>query len=143
MSTTAAAWGIDGTEAEAITGVAGLTVPQLDAALEEIVDALGWRPDADNYGDPDPSAASHDVRVRAFGRAIAWQAAYRADTPAAATDGTTGAVKSESIGDNYSVEYGVGIPDDRATLVARARTLLGRAGWFAPVRSGRTYTLPR
>lgn len=136
-------WGQTTATADALTG-ATLTDADLEAAEEEIVDALGWRPDPDNYGDADPTADGHDVRVRAFGRAVAWQAAHRADVAPSATDGADDGISQESIGDNYSVTRREGsIDPERATLAARTRTLLARAGWFAPVRSGRTHTYPR
>jgi|GEM_PF-4667913 len=133
-------WGQTTVTAEALTGAVTTDVA-LAAAEEEVVDELGWRPDPDGFGDADPAAANHDVRVVALGRAIAWQAAHRAATAATASDGDT-AVESESI-DNYSVTYRDGKGPASARLTsARTATLLARGGWYAPVRSARTHTSP-
>lgn len=132
------AWGMDGTTATTLTG-STISDADLDVAEEEIVDYLGWRPDEDDYGDPDPATVAtglHDVRARAYGRAVAWQAAYRADTAAAPGDGGSTGITSESIGD-YSYQREPGSVDT-PHLVARARTLLARAGFTAAAWAGHT-----
>lgn len=135
-----ARWGMTAAIATALTGTP-LSTARLANAEEELVDVLGWRPDPDQYGDPDPTAVDHDARVRAFGRAVAWHAAARAATPAAASDGSGSEVTSESIAGEYTVAYAAGASaSSRADelLAPRARKLLADAGWFAPVSSVRT-----
>lgn len=120
-------WGITAATAATITGKAeaDLTDAVLDAAEAEIVDAIGWIPDPDLY-----DLVTPDVRARAFGRAIAWQAAHRLDTPAGPTDGSGVAIASEALGGDYSVTYGPGGATVDPLLSSRARDLLARAGWF-------------
>lgn len=126
-------WGMTVDAAVSLTGVAAISTASLTNAEEELVDELGWRPDPDLYGDPDPTALAHDVRARAFGRAVAWQAAMRAGTPASASDGSgSGEVASEMIASEYQVAYRASSSaraDER--LAPRARKLLADAGWFA------------
>jgi hypothetical protein len=133
-----ARWGMTAAVATALTGTP-LSTARLFNAEEELVDVLGWRPDPDDYGDPDEAALDHDVRARAFGRAVAWHAAARATTAPSATDGGGGEVASEMIASEYQVAYRQS-PTARADtmLAPRARKLLADAGWFAPVTSVRT-----
>lgn len=112
-------WGMTTAAAVALTGTAVSTIG-LQHAEDEVVDSLGWRPDPDDY-DPatyEPAAA--------FGRAVAWQAAYRASTPAEPGDGST-PITDESMTD-YSVTY-ARPHDDAPALAPRAARLLTRYGW--------------
>lgn len=121
-------WGITNASAASLTGVAeaSLTDPVLEAAEAEIVDAIGWDPDHTAYTPAD------DVRARGFGRAVAWQAAYRTTVARAATDGGGGVVTSESIPGDYSVSYAGGVPVD-PILAPRARQILRSHGWLRNV----------
>jgi hypothetical protein len=129
-------WNMTVDKADKLTG-GTLNDDRLIAAEEEIVDFLGWRPDPDDYDSPDPVADVHDVRAFGFGKAIAWQAAYRATVAATANDGAVVQVTEESIGGDYSFKRTPGTTD-APVMGARARTLLVRGGFTAASRSGTT-----
>lgn len=117
-------WGMTNEGAAALTGkdVASLTDDVLNAAEADLYDALGWEPDWDAHAGTDPLPP----RVRAFGRAVAWQGAYRIDNPAGATDGEV-AVSNESMTD-YSVTYARPVTEAPYTA-SRSQRLLVRWGW--------------
>ena len=129
------------TEADAIelTGVAGLTQADLEAAEEDLVDLIGWRPNVSSYSTAVDAVTGHptDRRVEAFGKAVAWQAAHRAGTTAKPDDQAV-RVSSESVAE-WSSSYRGGRLDD-PIIGARARRLLVRGGWLA--RSNAAITLP-
>lgn len=122
-------WGLTNAIAAALTGVpvADLTDAVLDAAEDEIVDVIGWVPDAAAYD------ATTDVRARGFGRAVAWQAAHRLAHPASAEDGSGVRISSEGLGGDYSVSYAAGGVAADPVLAPRSRDLLVRGGWFRNV----------
>lgn len=124
-------WGLTVEAATRLTGVE-LSAALLETAEAEIVDWLGWEPDPDDY-----NLDGTDRRPVAFARAVAWQAAHRAATPATAVDGGT-PISQESIGGgDYAVTYAR--PHVEAEEVApKARRLLTRAGWTARGREGST-----
>lgn len=128
-------WGMTEAEAEALTGTgtgdgATLTEQILDRAETDLVDVLGWRPDPAGWS---VGGTVTDERARAFGRAVAWQAAWRSAGGGAAPDPSApGNVESEGWPD-YNVGYGEGGKQTRAELPAspRALELLARFGWYA------------
>jgi hypothetical protein len=125
-------WGLTNETAATIAGLdEAPTDAELDAAEEEIIDALGWAPDPARF--PDTAAGRQDLRARAMGRAIAWQVRWRRDNPADAGDaaGDTGKT-SESIAGDYSFSRNTGAPPPAGIRIAdRARQLLVRAGLVA------------
>lgn len=130
-------WNMTVAKADALTG-GTLNDDALISAEEELVDFLGWRPDPDDYESPNPSDDVHDVRAYGFGKAIAWQAAYRATVAAGANDGAVVSVTEESIGGgDYSYTRTAGTTD-APLLGGRARTLLVRGGFTAASRAGTT-----
>jgi hypothetical protein len=129
-------WGMTVAKADALTGGTA-DDDSLISAEEELVDFLGWRPDPDDYESPNPADDVHDVRAFGFGKAIAWQAAYRATVSAGADDGAVVALTQESIGGDYSFTRTAGTTD-APLLGGRARTLLVRGGFTAASRAGTT-----
>lgn len=124
-------WGMTEAKARTLTGDATLTADDLTNAEAEIREAIGWAPRPDSYStavDTDLGEPT-DRRVWAFGRAVAWQAAYRQGTAAAAGDGSGVTVQAESIGD-HSVTYGKRGAESGGRLGSRARRLLAQYGWY-------------
>ena len=130
-------WGMTAVLASDLTGVA-ISDALLEAAEDDVREAIGWSPAPVEWStDVDADGELLDRRVSAFGKAIAWQAAYRAAEGApAADDGSSTGIVSESFAD-YSASYGPnGKPPERALLAPRAARLLKRYGWHA--LAGRT-----
>lgn len=76
-------WGMTEAEAARISGVDAVTEQELVDAELEIVDALGWEPDPASW---QTSSTTYTAAGRAFGRAVAYQAAWRQAHPATAGD---------------------------------------------------------
>lgn len=132
-----ARFGMDVTAAQALTGDAGITDPDLEAAEDDLEELLGY---AITEG-----TGTYDVNPDTFtgtllGRAVAWQAAYRRATSPGATAGTVAgdAMRSENIGDySYTREDGSAVKPD--PVAPRARDLLARSGLLAERMTGRTH----
>lgn len=120
------AWGMTPEAATTLTG-STITAADLAAAIDDLVDYLGWEPDADDY----PTiGTTQDWRARQFGRAMAWQAAYRTITPRTHLDGRLEGISAESLGD-YSISRVAEVArfySDIPNLSPRARQLINRSG---------------
>lgn len=131
-------FGMTATKATNLTG-STLTDDALTAAEDEIRELLGTAPDpslytteVDDRGDP------ADRRIWAYGRAVAWQAAYRDGTPADPVEAAA-RISSESIGGgDYTVSYAGDGHLVGGIFPDRVRRLLISGGWLARSRTGRT-----
>lgn len=131
-------WGMTNAGAENLTQVgagdgATLTDAIMAAAEDDLVDMLGWRPDPTDYDEADGTFT--DERALAYGRAVAWQSAYRSQRSPSPNDAAA-RVTSESMPD-YSASYEGG-KREGGPVASRAVTLLERFGWTASRRATRT-----
>jgi hypothetical protein len=133
-------WRMTVGEASRLTGVSGLSARDLERAEADLIDEIGWSPDVRHYNHDDAaySGLPVDRRVVAMGRAIAWQAALRSETPAKPDDGLATEIASESVGrGDYVVNYADGRGIRPISISPRAVELLRGAGWYAPSSAGR------
>lgn len=124
-------WGQTAETAAALTGAALVDV-DLERAEDEIRDVLGWEPRPETW----TVAGVVGPAGLAFGRAIAWQAAWRKAHPADAGDVDAGKT-SESFPDySYSRERPIAAAGLR--LSDRALAILERWGFRRMTGASRT-----
>jgi hypothetical protein len=124
-------YGMDLDGAQTLTGDASLVDTDLHGAEADLVDLLAYTPPADQLG---TVSTALDDRLRAFGRAVAWQATHRAGIDdLAAAQGQR--ISSERWPD-HQTDYDEGHGPVVTPLSGRAFAILTRFGWY--VTSGYT-----